>query len=355
MKKTLHALGLMAAFGFTPSVAVADWSAQDTAALTAEIEKGDYGTVTSLLVNRHGTILYEGYFNGADAATLHNTRSATKTITSMLVGAAIADGLISGVDEPVTGFFPELQPLKNPDPRKQKITIEDFLTMSSLLECNDNNSFSRGNESRMHLVEDWVGFTLNLPIKGFEPWVERPHENDYGRSFSYCTAGVHVLGQIVARASGGRLDDYARARLFAPLGIERADWQRSPLDQAVAGGGLELTTRSLMKLGSLFTGGGVYQGVQLLPAEWIKRSLQTHVIARSDAEYGYLIWKSPAQIQDRHIMTNYMAGNGGNRVVFIPDEDVVIVVTKTDYNTRGMHQATEKLVNTGILERLFAR
>ena len=353
MKKTIRVLCLILAAGFYHSAAEADWRAPDSAALTAEIKKGDYGTVTSVLVYQRGTILYEQYFNGADAATLHNTRSATKTVAGMLVGAAISDGLIAGVDEPVASFFPKLQPLKNPDPRKDRITIEDFLTMSSLLECNDSNRYSRGNEERMYLVEDWVRFTLDLPIKGFAAWDERPEDNQYGRSFSYCTAGAHTLGQVVARASGGGLAEYAQKRLFAPLGIKRAEWQRTSLDRAVAAGGLGLTTRSFMKLGQLFTNKGAYSGKQILPAAWIEKSLKTHVIAREGVEYGYLIWKSPAEVSGRQIMTNFMSGNGGNRIVFIPKEDLVIVLTKTDYSKRGAHAASEKLITDGVLKRLI--
>jgi len=353
MNKTICALSLVLAFSLTKPAAAADWSAQDGAALTAEITKGDFGTVTSLLVSRRGTILYEQYFGGADAGTLHNTRSATKTVAGMLMGAAIADGLIASVNEPVTSFFPDLLPLKNPDPRKHEITIEDILTMSSMLECNDSNRYSRGNEERMYLVENWVRFTLDLPIKGFAPWEERPEGNQYGRSFSYCTAGVHTLGQLVARASSGGLDDYAQKRLFAPLGIEKAEWQRTSLDRAVAAGGLGLSTRSFMKLGQLFTNKGTYAGKQVLPADWVEKSLQTHVIAREGVEYGYLIWKSPAEVDGREIMTNYMSGNGGNQIVFIPEEDLVIVLTKTDYNKRGAHAASEKLITDGVLKRLI--
>ncbi len=353
MKKHLFVLILITTFGQVSAHAADQWSKQDSESLTAEIENGDYKTVTSVLVYQRGNILFEDYFNGADASTLHNTRSATKTVASMLVGAAISDGLIAGVDVPVTSFFPELQPLKNPDPRKDEITIEDFLTMSSLLECNDFNNFSRGNEERMYLVENWVRFTLNLPIKGFEAWVERPNQNEYGRTFSYCTAGAHTLGQVVARASGGGLDEYANQRLFKPLGITRTGWQRTGLDKAVAAGGLGLSTRSLMKLGILFADGGAFEGEQILPKRWIDESLKTHVLAGRGMEYGYLLWKKPAQINDRDIMTNYMSGNGGNRVVFLPEEGVVIVVTKTDYGSRGMHEDAERLVNDGILARLL--
>ncbi len=141
MRNRFYIFGLFLSFPLATASAADDWLPRDSAQLSAEIEKGDYGTVTSVLVHQRGNILYEQYFNGADATTLHNTRSATKTVAGMLVGAAIADGLIAGLNEFVTSFFPELQPLKNSDPRKDQITIEDFLTMSSLLDATITTAF----------------------------------------------------------------------------------------------------------------------------------------------------------------------------------------------------------------------
>jgi len=131
----------------------------------AAVRAGTYKQITSILVSRHGELIFEQYFDDGGAAALRNTRSATKTVTGMLVGAAV-DRKLLRVDAPVLPFFADRLPLLNPDPRKSRITVEDFLTMSSLLECDDENSFSRGNEERMYLVEDWVKFTLDLPIKG---------------------------------------------------------------------------------------------------------------------------------------------------------------------------------------------
>ena len=139
------------------------WSDEATSDLEAGVERGDFQRVTSVMILQDGEVEYEQYFNGADAETRHNTRSATKTINSMLIGAAIADGKIKGVDEPVVKFFRDKRPFANPDERKNAIRIEDIMTMSSPLECDDWNQFSRGNEERMYLVEDMAQFYFDLP------------------------------------------------------------------------------------------------------------------------------------------------------------------------------------------------
>jgi len=117
--------------------AAAGLSGQRLAQMEQSIRAGDFKQITSVLLARDGKLAFERYFDAEGAEALRNTRSATKTVTGMLVGIAIDRGLLAGVDARVLDFFPDKQPLQNPDPRKAQITVEDFLTMSSLLECDD--------------------------------------------------------------------------------------------------------------------------------------------------------------------------------------------------------------------------
>ena len=317
--------------------------------MEAAIQSGDFKKITSVLIARHGKLVYENYSSGSSADTLQDTRSATKSITDILVGIAVDKKILPGVNATVLPFFPDKQPLQNPDPRKSRITIEDFLTMSSLLECDDWNNFSRGNEERMYLIEDWVKFTLDLPIKGFAPWVTKPQDSPYGRSFSYCTAGASTLGAVLERASKTKVPDFARVNLFAPLGIEKADWKFSPLGTAQTGGGLGLRSRDLLKIGQLYLNGGVWDGKRIVSETWVKTSTQPHVQIDDDTKYGYFWWLKDFKAGDKSYPAFYMSGNGGNKVAVFPAQDLVVVITSTNYNTRGMHEQTDKILTDFVL------
>jgi CubicO group peptidase (beta-lactamase class C family) len=313
------------------------------------VHAGDFKKIGSVIIARHGKLVYEAYFDG-DAGTLRDTRSATKSITGALVGIALDEKKLSGVDARVLALLPEhARKLQNPDPRKDKITVEDFLTMSSPLECDDWNDASRGNEERMYVVEDWAQFILDLPIRGRMHVGEQIDPPPYGRYFSYCTGGVFTLSEVLQKATGMRTDRYAQEKLFAPLGITDVQWVYSPLNVPQTGGGLRLSSRDLLKIAQLYLNGGSWQGRRIVGETWVRTSTQPHARIDDDTEYGYLWWIKSFKAGEKSYPAFFMSGNGGNKVAVFPGLDMAVVITSTNYSTRGMHEQTEKLLTDYIL------
>lgn len=252
-----------------------------------------------------------------------------KTVASMLTGIAIERGLVPGVDVSLV----ELLGDQVDDPRKRAITLRDVLTMTSCLDCDDWDDESPGNEELMYPREDWVGFALGLPVRE-------------SRDFSYCTAGVVSLGVALERAVGGSLTEFARSELFDPLGIEQAEWQKTPLGQVSTAGGLLLTSRSLLKLGELYLRGGD----DVVPRAWVEESLRPHARIDDEIEYGYLWWLRRYGGEDCFFMT----GMGGNRVHVFPALELVAVITSANFGRRDAHRLSDRLLEERILSSRMA-
>ena len=319
--------------------------------MDAAIKKGDFKQITSVLISQDGKLVHEAYFDNDGAEGLRNTRSVGKSITDMLVGISIDQGKLK-LDAPVFGYFPEKHPVRYPDPRKEKITVEDFLTMSSLLECDDQNQFSRGNEEAMYLLEDWTQFALDLPVRGFADWVTKPQDSPYGRSFSYCTAGPTMLGPVLEKATGEKTDQFAARTLFSPLGITKVKWQYTPAGPAMTGGGIGLRSRDLLKLGELYLNDGQWNGKRVISAGWVKQSLSPHAKVDDDTEYGYLWWLKNFKQDGTTYSTAMMSGSGGNKVVLIPEQRAVVVITTTNFQVRQPHAISEKLLTDYVFKAL---
>jgi len=333
----------------TTNLESAGISAKPLREMENAIHAGDFKKIGSVLIARQGKLAYEGYFDG-DANTLRDTRSASKSITDILVGIAIRARKLNGVDARVLAFLPDrARKVQNPYPRKEKITVEDFLTMSSPLECDDWNDASRGNEERMYVVEDWSQFILDLPIRGRMHLGEQVELPSYGRYFSYCTGGVFTLSEVLEKVTGKRTDRFAQEKLFGPLGIRDAQWVYSPLNIPQTGGGLRLRSRDLLKMAQLYLNGGIWQGSRIVDESWVRASTQAHARIDDDPVFGYLWWIRSFKSGGKSYPAFYMNGNGGNKVLVFPGLDMAVVVTSTNFNTRGMHEQTEKLLTDYIL------
>lgn len=324
-------------------------SVEPLQAMERAIRRGEFQKIGSVLLARHGQLVYETYFDG-DVNTLRDTRSATKSITDVLVGIAIGERKLSGIDARILAMLPErAQKLANPDPRKDQMTVEDFLTMSSPLECDDWNEASRGNEERMYLVEDWAQFILDLPVRGRMHVGEKLEVPAYGRYFSYCTGGVFTLSEVLEKATGVRADRYAQEKLFGPLSITDTLWVYSPLNIPQTGGGLRLTSRDLLKIAELYRAGGRWQDRRIVDQAWVLASTRPHARIDEATDYGYLWWLKSFAAGGKSYPAFYMSGNGGNKVAVFPDLDLVVILTSTNYNTKGMHEQTERLLTDYIL------
>lgn len=313
------------------------------------INVGSFKEISSVVIAHKGELIFEKYYNNNSSDTKHNTRSATKTITGTLIGCLIKDGSLKSVD--MKAFqYSKTEDIQYPDPRKSEITIEDLLTMSSILECDDWNQYSRGNEEKMYLIEDWVKFYWNLPIKGFPEWTTKPNKSKYGRSFSYCTTGVVVLGDIINNITGS-LEKYAHKALFSKLGIHDYHWQMTPTGIPMTGGGLGLRSRDLLKLGQLYLNNGKWNNSQIITTEFVKNSTSPHAeVGMYNYEYGYLWWLA----EFRKEKAFFMSGTGGNKVTIFPELDIVVVLTSTYFNG-GMksHKQTDNLLNDFIVPEML--
>jgi CubicO group peptidase (beta-lactamase class C family) len=317
------------------------------AGIAQALARGDAPKTTSVLVMRGGNIEYEQYFNGATAATLHDTRSAMKSVTSLAIGAAIDRKVLPGVTAPAFAYLADLKPFAHDGPLEQAITLEDLLTMSSALDCDDNDNASPGNEENMYPKKVWARWAADLGVRA-----------DYQRDatgrgpWHYCTAGTFLLGQILQRAAKQPVDKVIAETLFAPMGITEWEFPHSDAGEVMTGGGLRLKTRDLAALGWMIRSGGSYNGKQILSPAYIRAALTRHRVTPFSPGYGYLFWENSYQAPCGTFTGWAMSGNGGNAVIVFAELDAVVVVTRTNYATKGMHQQTAKLVGEQILPDL---
>lgn len=283
----------------------------------------------SLLVARHGELVRESYFRGPGPDAPANLKSASKSIVSALVGIAIAEGRLEGLDQPIAPFFPEIP--ADADPRIRRITIGNLLAMQAGLEPTSGRNYGRWVSS-----SDWVGFALT------RPFVAEP-----GTGMQYSTGSTHLLSAILTRATGASTLEYARRRLFAPMGVELPAWTRGPRGIYFGGNEMSLRPRDLLTFGEMYRRGGRHRGVQLVPEAWIRESWEPRTTSRyNDFGYGLGWWMRKGAGFDVYFAWGY----GGQFVFIVPALELTVVTTSDpvtpregDHN-RAVHDLLDELL-----------
>ncbi len=294
------------------------------------VRDGTYPNVHGVLIVRNGVLLLEEYLPGYtaegvyvafDRETLHRCYSVTKSVNAALIGIAIAEGSINGVEQQISDFLPAYADIFV-DPDKDRLRLHDLLTMSAGLEWDElTYPYADPNNSHYWLRRspDPVRHTLEQPVSA-----------DPGIEFAYNSGLSLTLGRILENATGQRGDSYAEDHLFAPLGISDYSWNLwgdgTTLD---TGGGLSLRPRDMAKFGQLYLNGGAWGTTQVVSEEWVSESIRSHTQYWS---YGYQWWRTRFE-SDIQAFTSYMGiGWGGQYVFVVPDLDLVVVLTGGNYD-----------------------
>lgn len=279
--------------------------------------------VHSVLVARRGQLVLDEYFYGYSAERPHDMRSATKTITGLLAGIAVDQGKLR-LDTPV---WPLLDPASR-DSTRSRITVENLLTHSSGLACDDNNSESPGNEDRMQqqrTQRDWYRFTLELPVS-----------NAPGATYAYCSAGINLAGGVVRKVTGTPLLEFLERTVARPLGMSHYAVNLMPDGDAYAGGGMHLRPRDMIKLAQLHLDGGVWNGVRVVSGAWVRRATAPHITLPDSSADGYAWHIHSIRAAGRSWRTYEASGNGGQLAIVVPDLSLVVGFTGGNYNQYGI-------------------
>lgn len=321
---------------FAPAPLRAD-SAIDAA--LAPFDNDEHPDLKGVVIRRDGRIVSERYYNGETSDTLHDIRSAGKSVTSLLLGIAIDRGRIGSVDDPVQRYWPEAKGSAIGDVR-----LRDVLTMRSGLAAFDEDPASPGNEDKLDAAGDPLKFVLSTP-----------RADPPGTRYRYNSVTANTAGVVVARATGGTLSDFARDVLFAPLGITRWQWARDAAGYIKGQGNLSLTTRDLATIGEMVLGGGIYRGRRVVSAAWIQDALTPKVgIADSDPYadgYAYFWYSKQLQVDGKPIQVSFASGNGGNKIYIVPDLHLVVAITSSAYG-RGYGQRRSEAILKAVLSAL---
>jgi CubicO group peptidase (beta-lactamase class C family) len=298
------------------------------------ILQGDAGFLKSLLVVRGGALLLEEYFHGYGTDDLFPLHSSTKSVSSLLVGLAIQEGRISGVDVPLLDFFPEERGIAGTG--WESLTLENLLTMSLALDWTPEEADSRHGTGPA----------------AFREILARKVTGHPGHDWAYVNMNVNLLAGVLHKATGEQAEAFAARTLFEPLGIKSWDWSYGETEGFnLMDGSLRLRSRDMAKIGQMVLNGGEWQGHKVLNPEWIHASIRPHLAAGS-AEgdgYGYLWWTMTPPGPDGQPVQVVFANGWGSQFIFLFPELDLMVVTTGGNQENGKHLAVGQVILQHLL------
>ncbi len=308
----------------------------DEARLARMLEVADgLPAITSLLISRRDSLLVERYWRGMRPGRTVNVKSVSKTLLSPMVGIAIRDGLLEGVEQPLSELLPDyyerLRGRDDWDPRKDRIRLHHLLTMRTGLETTSFYNYGAWVSSA-----DWAWDQLRRPMRC-----------DPGGCHAYSTGTSHLLSVILTRRSGRSLRRYMRDELLGPLGIPLGEWDRDPQGNYLGGNNMPLRPRDMLTIGQLFARRGWHQGRQLVPAEWIEEAWAPRGTSPWNRHrFGYLWWSERWGNETAYFGWGY----GGQFLVVVPRLDLVIVATSSlDETERGHSRRMRRFIDAWVV------
>lgn len=285
--------------------------------LNDSLENHFYEKIDGILVIKDGRLIFERYFNGYSPFILHDTRSATKSITSLLVGKAIDLNHIKSENELLTNYFPEYEL------NSKSLNIKEVLMMRSGLDCNDWNPDSDGNEQKMSYSKDWYKHIVELKM-----------EANPGEKFSYCTGSFNLLAKVLEESSQVSVEDFSRSKIFRPLGIEDYNWYTNTHNfKPYLGGGLFLNLRDFAKFGQLILNQGYWAESQVISKDWIEKILISgkEVNGNQQQLYSYGWWLEKIESNGKIYDLITASGNGGQKLMIIKELGLVVALFGNGY------------------------
>lgn len=305
--------------------------------LIASVAGDELAYTHSILVARAGQLVLEEYFYGFDRETRHDMRSASKSVTSTLVGLAVQEDRIAGSRAKALPYLTQYRWYDHWDDRKAEISVRDLLTMSSGLDARDwvpESIASEGAYQSQTEQPDWVKFALDAPML----W-------DPGTHVYYGGANPLILGGILASVVDEPVEWFAHRTLFGPLGIDDYRFFLDPTGIPYMGGGMYMRPRDMLKYGQLYLDGGRWNGRRILSREWIEESWKKYgrlePIDRNGQQYGYLWWHHVYEVGDDSIATVEARGNGGQYIFVVPSLEMVVVITSGNFRNGRLRQPEE--------------